>query len=120
MFKRLVDGVEVLVAAVTVWTVVMMLTLAPVLPTGAEPDLGQGGEIFRASCATCHGSEGGGGAAPALAGEGALAGFESADQLFRFVSTGVPGRMPGFETRLHPDEIEAVTRFVWEELGGRE
>jgi hypothetical protein len=36
-----------------------------------------------------------------------------------FVSTGVPGRMPGFETRLSPDEINAVVGFAWAGLAAR-
>jgi mono/diheme cytochrome c family protein len=37
----------------------------------------------------------------------------------RFVSTGVPGRMPGFETRLDPDQVNAVVQYVWADLAGR-
>ena len=36
-----------------------------------------------------------------------------------FVSAGVPGRMPGLETRLSPEEIDAVIDYVWVDLAGR-
>ena len=54
---------------------------------------------------------------PALA--GGLAGFDSIEEVVDLVSTGVPGNMPGFETRLSPEEIEAVVDYVWVDLAGR-
>jgi mono/diheme cytochrome c family protein len=57
------------------------------------------------------------GIGPALVGEDALAGFDDSESVARFVSVGVPGRMPGFETRLTPDEIDAVAEFVFSGLG---
>ena len=54
---------------------------------------------------------------PALA--GGLARFDSIEEVVAFVSTGVPGSMPGFETRLSPEEIEVVVDHVWIDLAGR-
>jgi len=31
----------------------------------------------------------------------------------------VPGRMPGFETRLSADDVRAVAGYVWSELAAR-
>jgi hypothetical protein len=42
-----------------------------------------------------------------------------ADEVAGFVSAGVPGRMPGFETRLHPDQVNAIAQHVWTDLAGR-
>ena len=50
---------------------------------------------------------------------GGLAGFDSIEEVVDLVSTGVPGNMPGFETRLSPEEIEAVVDYVWVDLAGR-
>jgi hypothetical protein len=41
------------------------------------------------------------------------------EDVARFVSSGVPGRMPGFETRMTPDQVNAVAQFIWTDLAGR-
>jgi mono/diheme cytochrome c family protein len=117
MFERFVNGFQVLVAMATVVTVVLLFTVSP---TGAEPvetGVASGAHLFTSNCAGCHGPAGEGGVGPALA--GGLARFDSIEEVVSFVSTGVPGRMPGFETRLSPDEIEAVVDYVWVDLAGR-
>jgi cytochrome c oxidase cbb3-type subunit 3 len=119
MFKRFVDGVEVTVAVATLATVILLFTVAPTVPRDTSPDSQAGAELFQARCSACHGPDGGGGSGPALAGADALSRFAAPEELIRFVSTGVPGAMPGFETRLSPDEIEMVARFVWYELADR-
>lgn len=119
MFKRLVDLIEVLTAVATAVTVVMLYTATPAQPSGAQPDTAVGAELFAARCSACHGPSGGGGAGPPLAGEGALGRFNGPDEVATFVAAGVPGAMPGFETRLDPDEIDAVAHFVWSGLAGR-
>ena len=117
MFERFVNGFQVLVVIATVVTVVLLFTVSP---TGAEPvDTGvaSGADLFTSNCAGCHGPAGEGGVGPALA--GGLARFDSIEEVVGFVSTGVPGRMPGFETRLSPEEIDAVVDYVWVDLAGR-
>ena len=117
MFERFVRLVQVLVAGATVLTVVLLFTVSPTVAGVAPPDAERGAELFSANCAGCHGAGGEGGIGPALA--GGLSRFGSIEEVVSFVSTGVPGRMPGFETRLGPDEINAVVEFVWSELAGR-
>jgi mono/diheme cytochrome c family protein len=117
MFERFVNGFQVLVAIATSVTVVLLFIVPP---TGAEPletRVASGSDLFTSNCAGCHGSGGEGGVGPALA--GGLARFDSIEDVLGFVSTGVPGRMPGFETRLSPEEIEALVHYVWVDLAGR-
>jgi mono/diheme cytochrome c family protein len=116
-FSRFVDAVEWLVAALAALTVVLLFVAQPTVASGAAADPEEGAGIFAANCSGCHGADGSGGVGPALVGAGALAGFEDSESVARFVSVGVPGRMPGFETRLSPDEINAVAEFVYSGLG---
>ncbi len=117
MFERFVNGFQLLVAIATAVTVMLLFTVPP---TGAEPAetrMASGSELFTSNCAGCHGPAGEGGVGPPLA--GGLARFDSIEEVVGFVSTGVPGRMPGFETRLSPEEIDAVVDYVWADLAGR-
>lgn len=115
MFKRFVDGFEVLVALVTAATVVLLFTLQPTVAQIETPDAAAGAGLYAARCAACHGPSGEGGTGPAMT----LDRFDSASEVAAFVSAGVPGRMPGFATRLSPDEINAIAEYVWEDLAGR-
>lgn len=117
MFKRIVNGLQVLVALATVVTVVLLVTVSPTTADIATPDVSAGAELFAANCSGCHGPEGGGGLGPALA--GGLDPFETVEDVATFVSIGVPGRMPGFETRMTPDQVNAVAQFAWTDLAGR-
>lgn len=116
-FKRLVDGVEVLAGVAALVTVVLLLTVSPTEAVEETPSLAAGADLFRANCSSCHGADGEGGVGPSLM--DGLSGFETVDDLRTFVSVGSPGRMPGFETRLTPDEINAVVEHVWVNLAGR-
>ena len=117
MFKRIVDGLQVLVAVATLVTVVLLLTVSPTVAEVNVPDVSDGADLFASNCSACHGSAGEGGLGPALA--GGLESFEAVEEVARFVSNGVPGRMPGFETRMTPDQVNAVAQFVWTDLAGR-
>lgn len=117
MFKRFVDIFQVLVALGTVVTVVLLVTVSPTVAEVETPDVSLGAELFASSCSGCHGPQGEGGIGPALA--GGLERFETVEDVARFVSTGVPGKMPGFETRMTPDQVNAVSQFVWTDLAGR-
>lgn len=116
-FARFVDAVQWVVAALAAMAVVLLFVAQPTVASGEAADLEEGAGIFAANCAGCHASDGSGGVGPALAGDDALARFEDSAAVSRFVSVGVPGRMPGFETRLTPDEIEAVADYVFSGLG---
>lgn len=117
MFKRVVDGLQLLVAMATAVTVILLLTVNPTVAEIETPDVSAGADLFASNCSGCHGAEGGGGLGPALA--GGLENFEAVDDVARFVSNGVPGRMPGFETRMTPDQVNAVAQYVWTDLAGR-
>lgn len=116
MFKSVVNGFQIVVAILAGATVVLLLTLSPQPPATAKAasDSSAGQAVFASSCAGCHGVDRTGGVGPALAGEGALSRFEDPESVAKFVSSGAPGRMPGFETRLTPDEIAAVAALVWD------
>ena len=117
MFERFVNGFQVVVAIATVVTVMLLFTVSPTVAEPAETAVASGADLFASNCAGCHGAGGEGGVGPALA--GGLTRFGSIEELVSFVSTGVPGSMPGFETRLSPEEIEAVVDYVWVDLAGR-
>lgn len=117
MFKRIVDGLQLLVTIATALTVFLLVTVNPTVAEIETPDPSAGADLFASSCSACHGQDGEGGLGPALA--GGLDGFESVEHVARFVSTGVPGRMPGFETRMTPDQVNAIAQYVWNDLAGR-
>lgn len=86
-------------------------------PTPSDPFLAQGQQVFKARCASCHGADGGGGIAPALAGRMVERFPDPADQV-ALVAGGVPGTsMRAFEDVLSAEEIEAVVRYTRESLG---
>lgn len=116
-FSRFVDVVQWVVAGLAATTVVLLAVAQPTVASGAVVDLDKGAAVFASNCAGCHSSDGSGGVGPALVGDGALARFEDSEAVSRFVAVGVPGRMPGFETRLTPDEIDAVAEYVFSGLG---
>jgi glucose/arabinose dehydrogenase/mono/diheme cytochrome c family protein len=81
----------------------------------AEALASKGRSIFAQNCAACHGSEGGGGAGPALAKNEALA--DEAALLGQIVHGG--GGMPAFGGRLSDEQIAAVATFIRTELGNQ-
>lgn len=74
------------------------------------PRMEEGGQIYAANCAMCHGSEGQGDIGPGLAGNGFL------DQTGGLITTILFGRpnhgMPPFEGQLSDEEVAAVATFV--------
>jgi mono/diheme cytochrome c family protein len=117
MFERFVNGFQIVVAMATVITIVLLFTVTPSAADPARVVEVSGADLFSANCAGCHGASGEGGVGPVLA--GGLSRFGSIEEVATFVSTGVPGRMPGFETRLTPEEIEAVVDHVWSDVAAR-
>jgi mono/diheme cytochrome c family protein len=117
MFERFVNGFQIVVAIAAAVTVGLLFTVSPTAAEVEAADVGTGAVLFESNCAGCHGEGGAGGVGPALA--GGLTRFDSIEEVVRFVSTGVPGSMPGFETRLSRDEINAVVEHVWADLAGR-
>jgi cytochrome c oxidase cbb3-type subunit 3 len=74
--------------------------------------LGQGRSTFAASCAACHGADGGGVIGPNLADEYWLHGGQPLD-LMKTVSEGVLAKgMPPWGKTLKPDQLLAVVAYV--------
>ncbi len=88
----------------------------PVGPDG-EPDpvLVSGREVYAARCSSCHGSAGDGGSGPRLAGVVADVFPDPGDQAL--VIREGRDNMPGFDSRLSDDQIDAVVRYTREVLG---
>jgi mono/diheme cytochrome c family protein len=113
MMKKIVDGLQVLTIAATLWTVILLFVAQPSL-TG-DPVLDHGARIFAARCSGCHGGAGQGLNGPPLAGRMVERFPDPADQ----ATVIVEGRrgMPAFGTRLSADELAAVVEFTRTRLG---
>jgi mono/diheme cytochrome c family protein len=118
-FKRFVNAVEYVVLGLVVLTVAMLFLndQAP-LPaptsgptTSLDPALVAEGEVvFDENCSSCHGSTGGGGVGPALAGEVVSAFPDPADE--EAVVAAGRGGMPSFASKLTEEEIAAVVAYT--------
>ena len=73
--------------------------------TASPEDLAVGKAHYATRCAACHGAEGGGGAAPSLAGR------TDFGNIVRVVAQG-QGEMPALGGTMSPSEVEAVAKFV--------
>ena len=95
---------------------VRSLDVAQKNPFESETDVQQGGALFQAQCAVCHGARGEGGrGADLTAGIYRMGGSDP--ELFRTIRSGIPGsEMPA--SRLSDEEIWKVTGFV-KRLGSR-
>jgi mono/diheme cytochrome c family protein len=82
--------------------------------TGALPT--NGAEIYAARCAGCHGSDGGGGTGPRLAGKVADD-FPDIEDQIAFVTKG-KGGMPSFGGSLSAADIRLVVEYTRTNLGG--
>jgi cytochrome c oxidase subunit 2 len=109
------------VVVLTLSTVVGLAVLAgcgsdgPATPD--DPTLARGQEVYNASCASCHGVDGGGGFGRKLAGE-VEANFPDIEDQIAVVADGRDGtNMPAFRDRLSDEDIEAVVRYTRETLG---
>ncbi|MGL4610823.1 MAG: c-type cytochrome, partial [Trueperaceae bacterium] len=71
-----------------------------------------GGSLYAAHCAACHGVNGEGGSGPVLAGNARAADIANAENIITYGR----GLMPGFGAMLSPEQIEAVTQYVAQEL----
>lgn len=97
------------------------LALAACSPDADEPQTSTsaatlpGESTYAASCASCHGTAGGGGQAPALA-DGVANGKLDRTRMIELVTSG-RAAMPGFGGRLSTDEIADVVDFVRDDLG---
>lgn len=87
----------------------------PSAPDPGTEALRPGQATFAASCASCHGTDGGGGQAPALA-DGAANGKLDRTRMVELVTSG-RAAMPAFGERLSAQEIADVVDFVRDDLG---
>ncbi|MDH3756059.1 MAG: cytochrome c, partial [Acidimicrobiia bacterium] len=107
-------------------------------PQEVEGPLAIGADIYSVSCASCHGSAGGGGVGPALSGGEVLLTFPDFESQVAWVVAGSPaagvpfgdpnrpgggrvaqGGMPGFGGSLTADELLAVVLYERVEHGGQ-
>jgi mono/diheme cytochrome c family protein len=109
MFKRVVNVIEVL--ALVGAGIFVLLLFANEPGSGSASPTTPGAKIFAASCASCHGADGGGGIGPRLAGCAAQKRFPNVDDQIMFVSEG-NGAMPAFGGRLSPTEIREVVQYT--------
>ena len=128
MFRKVVNVIEVLALVAAVFVVVMLFVAEPEHSTAAakggvniyNPETGAlpagGAEIYAARCAGCHGSDGGGGAGPRLAGKVADD-FPDVEDQIAFVTKG-KGGMPAFGGSLSAADIRAVVEYTRSGLGG--
>lgn len=91
----------------------------PEVPLGpdGEPDqeLARGRDVYGARCSNCHGSSGGGGTGPRLAGTVVETYPDPADQA-TVIREG-RNNMPSFGGTLTDEAIDAVVRYTREVLG---
>jgi mono/diheme cytochrome c family protein len=128
MFRKIVNVVEVLALVAAVFVVVMLLVAEPEHSTAAtkgsvnvyNPQTGAlpagGAEIYVTHCARCHGSDGGGGTGPRLAGK-VTDDFPDIEDQIAFVTKG-KGGMPAFGNSLSDAEIRSVVEYTRTNLGG--
>jgi cytochrome c6 len=109
MFRRLVNAVEVLALIGVAVAVVLLFANEPDRASTAPTT--PGAQVFAASCAACHGADGGGGTGPQLAGGAAVARFPDIDDQITFVTEG-SGAMPAFGGRLSPAQIRDVVEYT--------
>lgn len=109
MLKRVVMGAEALALLAIGVFVIMLFANEP--ETGGGSAEGPGAEIYSSRCASCHGSDGGGGIGPRLSGGAVVDAYpEVADEIA--VVTEGKGRMPSFGDRLASNEIEQVVEYT--------
>jgi mono/diheme cytochrome c family protein len=114
--KRVVTVVQAAAVLCALLFVVMLFANEPGDGVTAAPDRSanesvvDGSAVYGNRCASCHGSDAGGGLGPQLSQGKVVARFpDIADQIA--VITDGRGGMPGFGERLNAEEIEAVAKY---------
>lgn len=114
-FKRFVTVLEVIVGISALLFVIALFANEPdggSASSGSEPP---GASLYRASCASCHGQDGGGGVGPTLAGHVVDEFPDEADEI-AVVTDGREG-MPAFGDRLSEADIAAIVEYSRTDLG---
>jgi mono/diheme cytochrome c family protein len=109
MFRRAVNGVEVLALLAAAVFVVLLFANEPGSTSGAPSS--PGAALFAANCARCHGSDGSGGLGPQLSDGKVVKAFPDPADEVQFVTRGQDG-MPAFGNSLSPTEIEQVVQYT--------
>jgi mono/diheme cytochrome c family protein len=109
MFRRVVNVVEVLALAAVAVAVVLLFANEP--DSGSTAPTTPGAQVYAASCASCHGADGGGGTGPQLAGGAAAKRFPDVEDQITFVTDG-SGSMPSFGGQLSPTQIRQVVEYT--------
>jgi mono/diheme cytochrome c family protein len=79
--------------------------------TAGAPATPDGAAVFANRCASCHGSDGGGGLGPQLSGGRAAQRFPNIADQIGVIADG-RGGMPAFGSRLSEAEIKAVAEYT--------
>lgn len=110
--KRIVQGVEIIAALGAVVFVLMLFFNEPSSSSGGGSSAANpGAEIYGASCARCHGADGGGGIGPQLSDGAVVEAFpDPADEVA--VVTDGRGSMPAFGGSLSETEIQQVVDYT--------
>ncbi len=140
--KRIPIWAMPVLAFLPLWGFIYVQTLEPP-PVTEVTILQEGGEIYAANCAGCHGGGGGGGAGRPLSDGAVVATFPNILDQIQFTSTGsapfqgqpygdpereggahiggeTGANMPAFGESLTDEEIVAVVRYEREVLAGEE
>jgi mono/diheme cytochrome c family protein len=86
-------------------------------PKPGDPALAEGYQVFQAHCATCHGSGGGGGAGPKLAGVVTKDYPDIAGQIDVITNGKGAGAMPAWKSKLTTEQIKDVAEYTRQCLG---
>jgi cytochrome c oxidase subunit 2 len=134
VFRRVVDGVEYVVAALAVVTVGLLLfykpsgvgtynpaaaassTSASDSASGSGSPPASGAVIYSAHCSGCHGSKGEGSIGPKLGGGAVAKKYANQSDEIAVVTAG-RGSMPAWGGTLSPAEIAAVVAYTRSGLG---
>lgn len=114
MVASVVDRSRRLIGALVLLVALLLSACAEevALPADADPELVEGAEVFRNSCARCHGASGRGGIGPTLQ----QIETRLDDQAQRDVVVNGRKTMPRFGSTLSEREIDAVVRYTREIL----
>jgi mono/diheme cytochrome c family protein len=110
VLKRIVVGAETLALLAVAVFVIMLFANQPVGGGGATAG-GPGAEVFSSRCASCHGSDGGGGIGPRLSGGAVVDAYPDIADEIDVVAEG-KRQMPSFGDRLTSKEIEQVVEYT--------
>ncbi len=96
-------------AAMAVGTMLLVACGGDDVATPSDPTLARGQQVYRQNCASCHGSQGQGGAGIRLA--GVVAGrYPNIDDQIAVIANGRNG-MPAFGDRLSQEDMAAVAAY---------